>query len=549
MVFKIRFGVVFLISVLLSGVVNATDLGLVIGNRNYQRAGWMYGAETALNSARALRQDGYFVISGRDVTLDQSRQALETLNAKMPEAEHVVVLLNGHFVHSDSQTWFLPVDAREATLASVAFDGLPLSVLLNIVAQRPGQAAVFLGTAPRNLPLGPGLEAGFGALEIPQGVFVATGRPDDVDLSLRRDFLGSGLGFADALAAAPGSVTGMGFVSNVGSLQAISSGGSDPEAVEDGYWNAVADLNTVKAMQAYLRAYPNGKYVGDAEARIDTIKTQTVEEKAREAEADLELDREERRHLQEALTLLGYDTRGVDGIFGRGTRSAIAAWQKDQGVPDTGYFKRRHVTLLLAQADARARDLAREAREKQKAQEQEDRAYWRSSGARDNDPKGLRRYLRRYPDGLFAEEAQKRLDQIAAENANRISDRERKQWERAEETKAIGDYMVYLDRYPNGAFAEDAKARIAELEDLAARKAEIDAAAQEEASMNMNILARVLVEKQLTVLGFDSGPADGNFDKATRKALRKFQRSRGFPVTGYLTRQTLVRLIAEAKGG
>ena len=64
--------------------------------------------------------------------------------------------------------------------------------------------------------------------------------------------------------------------------------------------------------------------------------------------------------------------------------------------------------------------------------------------------------------------------------------------------------------------------------------------------MGMNVIGRVLVEKRLAALGLRPGIEDGNFDDKTRQALRKFQRARGFPVTGYLTRQTLVRMIAEA---
>ena len=36
--------------------------------------------------------------------------------------------------------------------------------------------------------------------------------------------------------------------------------------------------------------------------------------------------RDQRRDVQRGLTLLEFDTRGTDGIFGRGSRAAIAAW-------------------------------------------------------------------------------------------------------------------------------------------------------------------------------------------------------------------------------
>lgn len=46
----------------------------------------------------------------------------------------------------------------------------------------------------------------------------------------------------------------------------------------------------------------------------------------------------ERAELQRGLTRLGYSTYGADGVFGRNTRAAIAAWQRDEGATVTGYL-------------------------------------------------------------------------------------------------------------------------------------------------------------------------------------------------------------------
>lgn len=55
-------------------------------------------------------------------------------------------------------------------------------------------------------------------------------------------------------------------------------------------------------------------------------------------EEALDLTRRERVGLQRRLTLLGYDTAGVDGVLGPNSRSAISAWQKDYGFVQTGYL-------------------------------------------------------------------------------------------------------------------------------------------------------------------------------------------------------------------
>lgn len=59
---------------------------------------------------------------------------------------------------------------------------------------------------------------------------------------------------------------------------------------------------------------------------------------AAQAEADLRLSRQQRLAIQAGLTRRGFDTRGVDGIFGRGTRGAIAAWQRANDAQVTGYL-------------------------------------------------------------------------------------------------------------------------------------------------------------------------------------------------------------------
>ncbi|WP_237168257.1 peptidoglycan-binding domain-containing protein [Paracoccus shandongensis] len=64
-----------------------------------------------------------------------------------------------------------------------------------------------------------------------------------------------------------------------------------------------------------------------------------------DSEADLGLSRSQKAAIQAGLTRRGYDTRGIDGAFGQGTRNAIASWQRANGMQATGY-------LTAAQADS-----------------------------------------------------------------------------------------------------------------------------------------------------------------------------------------------------
>src|SRR5262249_7892731 len=87
-----------------------------------------------------------------------------------------------------------------------------------------------------------------------------------------------------------------------------------------------------------------------AEAETKTRAEAEVSEKA------LRLEQADRQRLQVALTSLGFDTRGNDGVFGPRSREMIASWQKKAGVPATGFLTAaQRDQLLRAAAPAVAR--------------------------------------------------------------------------------------------------------------------------------------------------------------------------------------------------
>jgi len=72
-----------------------------------------------------------------------------------------------------------------------------------------------------------------------------------------------------------------------------------------------------------------------------------------ETEVALGLDRTKRLEIQRRLTLIGYDTNGVDGVFGNGTRSALTRWQNEIGVPPNGYLTQAQIDQLAVQSAAK----------------------------------------------------------------------------------------------------------------------------------------------------------------------------------------------------
>ena len=68
---------------------------------------------------------------------------------------------------------------------------------------------------------------------------------------------------------------------------------------------------------------------------------------ARRAERALAMNLRQRSEVQRRLALIGFYSRRIDGVFGDGTRSAIAEWQFRAGFPETGYLDRRQLLILM----------------------------------------------------------------------------------------------------------------------------------------------------------------------------------------------------------
>jgi peptidoglycan hydrolase-like protein with peptidoglycan-binding domain len=261
------------------------------------------------------------------------------------------------------------------------------------------------------------------------------------------------------------------------------------------------------------------------------------------AEAALGLSREARRSVQRDLELLGYDPRGIDGVFGRGTRAAIRGWQGDNDVPATGFLTGNQIVLLQEQGEARSAELEAEAARREAEEDRRDAAFWQETGAGGTEA-GLRAYLERYPDGLYAERARAALGPFEAERREQAAAADRAAWDAAREADTARAYEDYLAGNPEGAFRREAEAR---REALAGREAEdqaIAAARAEEAAVAGNVIAKLLIEQRLTQLGYEPGAIDGAFDEATRRAIRRFQRARDLPATGYVSQATMARFLA-----
>ena len=154
------------------------------------------------------------------------------------------------------------------------------------------------------------------------------------------------------------------------------------------------------------------------------------------AEDGLGLGRTARREIQEGLRAAGFDPGGVDGMFGPRTRAAIRNWQTARGERSTGYLDGASVAGLRASVAVAAQPTVQERAPAEgattsaaapagppavtSAQQQAPAAsaevelvFWQSIADSAN-PAEFEAYLRRFPNGMFSDLAQIRLEALRA---------------------------------------------------------------------------------------------------------------------------------------
>ena len=142
-----------------------------------------------------------------------------------------------------------------------------------------------------------------------------------------------------------------------------------------------------------------------------------------------------------------------------------------------------------------------------------------------------------------------RITAIEAAQRQAAEARDRAAWDQAEAAATDASYRAYLRSFPDGAFAAAARDRIAALTQTDAGAAVLQQAADGEAGLGLNNITRTMLESRLDALGLQPGRVDGQFDDDTRRAVRSYQTARDLPVTGYLSEQTVVRLLADTLSG
>ena len=120
---------------------------------------------------------------------------------------------------------------------------------------------------------------------------------------------------------------------------------------------------------------------------------------AQEMEQALGLTHAERVRVQGGLAALGLDVGLADGVFGRRTRAAVRAYQKEKGLAETGYLTREQSEVLVA--------LGEQGQTEEAERRADDAAYGRAESA--GTAAAYERYVRENPRGRHVAEAKHRI--------------------------------------------------------------------------------------------------------------------------------------------
>ncbi|ANB77098.1 formylglycine-generating enzyme required for sulfatase activity [Paraburkholderia sp. GAS348] len=296
-------------------------IALVIGNGAYgDHAGPV--SDNAPRDAEAmrdtLRAHGFDVIMRTDATAQEMRQAISEFRQRLQDGGTGLFYFAGHGLQIGRQTLLVPAGINARAPARVVSEGVDLNtvlqtmrapragalnlVILDTCLNNPFSADVSLDTAtlPANTLVAyataPG---GFAADGTHHGVYtnallralndtsstqdlaglfqhVAT-RVSEVTGGEQTPWIASSLAW-DARLTEPASraaTVALTSATNDGAVVALRSRGILPkdssEQYEITFWNSIKDSNYPGDYEAYLKAYPNGRFATLAHARIDRL--------------------------------------------------------------------------------------------------------------------------------------------------------------------------------------------------------------------------------------------------------------------------------------
>jgi serine/threonine protein kinase len=122
------------------------------------------------------------------------------------------------------------------------------------------------------------------------------------------------------------------------------------KAAAEAQQKAAAEAQQKADAAAQQKAAAEAQQKAAAEAQQKAAADAAAQKAAEAAETALRLAPADRQRVQVALTSLGFDTHGADGVFGPRSREMITDWQRARNRPATGFLIAAQQQALLSEA-------------------------------------------------------------------------------------------------------------------------------------------------------------------------------------------------------
>ena len=385
-------------------------VAFVVGNGAYRNVAQLPNPPVdAKAMAAALRNVGFEVVEGTNLTRDAMTEKLLDFGKKAQGADVAVFFYAGHGIAIGGTNYLLPIDADvksemdvklgaainiDLTLDQTMSDAKVKLVFLDACRDNPFAAKIKSNSATRSVSV----QSGLAEMKSGEGTLIAfatgpgqtaldgeVGTNSPFTRALIAHITTPGVEIQQAMTEVRAQVNEetnkgqlpWGHTNLIGSVYlnpvaapapgsaaspapaAVATGGSD---VELEFWRSVKESNKLEELNAYLTSYPNGQF--KSLARIASLEngpsTATrnlttgidpatfTEDSNQTSEDQIGLDRGQRRDVQRRLTGLGFDTK-VTGKFDDQTRAVITRWQAARGYPSTGFLNKSQHKALLAE--------------------------------------------------------------------------------------------------------------------------------------------------------------------------------------------------------
>jgi Caspase domain/Putative peptidoglycan binding domain len=382
-------------------------VAFVVGNGAYKNVAPLPNPPVdAKAMAGALRNVGFEVVEGTNLTRDKMTERLLDFGKKAQGADVAVFFYAGHGIAISGTNYLLPVDADiksemdvklgaainiDLTLDQTMGDAKVKLVFLDACRDNPFAAKIKSNSATRSV----NVQTGLAEMKSGEGTLIAfatgpgqtaldgtEGGNSPFTRALLANITQPGLEIQQAMTKVRAQVNEetnkgqlpWGHTNLIGTV--YLNGAPAPAApgtaaapasqqvavapnteVEVEFWRSIKDSNKPEELKAYLTNYPNGQFRSLAQGganKPDATRNLSggvdpavfTEESTQLTEDQIGLDKGQRRDVQRRLNGLGFDTK-VTGVFTPDTRNVITRWQAARGYPKSGYLnKLQHKALL-----------------------------------------------------------------------------------------------------------------------------------------------------------------------------------------------------------